>query len=260
MPSDSLQTVLDLIGTLRGPGGCPWDRAQSLEDILSDLVEEAYELEWAAARHGDAETLDEMGDVLFLLCFAVSVKRETNPSFTLDAIAGHAHEKIKSRHPHVFGDETAATPEESIAHWERAKARERAAGPGAGALAGVAGNLPPLRHAQKIQQRAASVGFDWERTEDIVAKIREELAELEDALRQGAGDAIRHEVGDLLFSVVNVARFLRIDSEAALVTTTSRFVRRFEALERLIADDGRRLSDMTLAEMDVYWERVKSSD
>src|SRR5512147_2593660 len=118
---DSLQRIFDLIARLRGPDGCPWDRAQTLDDVLSDLIEEAYELEWAGTHHGDAELLDEMGDVLFVLCFALAIKRETSPQFTLDALAAHAHDKIRGRHPHVFGDEHAGTPEESLVHWERAK-------------------------------------------------------------------------------------------------------------------------------------------
>jgi len=159
MPN-SLARVFDLIARLRGADGCPWDRAQTLDDVLSDLIEEAYELEWAGTHHGDADIFDEMGDVLFVLCFAIAIKRETSADFTLDAIAEHAYRKIHGRHPHVFGTEKAATPEESIVHWEQAKARERAL-KSQGTLDGIAGNLPALRHAVKVQERVAGVGFDW---------------------------------------------------------------------------------------------------
>ena len=255
--SDSMQRVFDLIARLRGPDGCPWDRAQKLDDVLSDLIEEAYELEWAGTHHGDAELLDEMGDVLFVLCFAMAIKRETSPEFTIDAIAAHAHDKIKGRHPHVFGTERAATPEESIVHWERSKAKERA-NKGAGTLDGIAGNLPALRHAIKVQERAAGVGFDWGEIAPVIAKLREEIDELEAALRSGDRDHVMHEMGDVLFSGANVSRFLKIDADEALQLSTSKFIRRFEAMEARIHADGKRLEAMTLDEMDAYWNRVKS--
>ena len=255
--SDSLERVFALIARLRGENGCPWDRAQTLDDVLSDLIEEAYELEWAGAHHGDAELLDEMGDVLFVLCFAVAIKRETSPAFTLDALAAHAHDKIHGRHPHVFGDEHASTPAESVVHWERAKAKERSRR-NAGTLDGIAGNLPPLRHAVKVQERAASVGFDWDELAPVIAKLREEIGELEAAIASGERDGITHEMGDVFFSAANVCRFLKIDADEALQLSTSKFIRRFDALEALIRADGRQLDAMTLAEMDAYWKRVKA--
>jgi tetrapyrrole methylase family protein/MazG family protein len=255
--TDSLVRVFELIARLRGENGCPWDRAQRLDDVLSDLIEETYELEWAGAHHGDAELLDEMGDVLFVLCFALAVKRETSPDFTLDAVAAHAHDKIKARHPHVFGEEHAHTADESIVHWERAKARERERRR-SGTLDGIAGNLPPLRHAVKVQERAASVGFDWKEVGPVLAKLREEIAELEAALAAGDRSAVGDEVGDVLFSAANVCRFLKVDADEALQTTTSRFIRRFQTMEAMIHAEGRRLESMTLEEMDAYWERVKS--
>jgi MazG family protein len=255
--ANQLDRVFALIARLRGEDGCPWDRAQGLDDVLSDLIEEAYELEWAGAHHGDQELLDEMGDVLFVLCFAMAIKHETSTAFTIDRIAAHAHDKIKGRHPHVFGDQRAHTPEESIGHWERAKVRERAQRD-AGALDGIAGNLPPLRHAVKVQERAASVGFDWSEVAPVLAKLREEIAELESAIAGGRRDAIQDEVGDVLFSAANVCRFLRVDADEALQATTSKFIHRFQTMEAMVRADGKRLESLTLDEMDVYWERVKS--
>ncbi|MDH4336341.1 MAG: nucleoside triphosphate pyrophosphohydrolase [Candidatus Krumholzibacteria bacterium] len=254
----SMQQLFALITRLRGENGCPWDREQKLDDVLSDLIEEAYELEWAGTHHGPGELLDEMGDVLFLLCFALSIRRETDPEFTLARVATHAHDKIKGRHPHVFGRETASTPEESIVHWEKSKAAERAKR-GEGALEGVAGNLPPLRHAVKILDRAGSTGFDWDEIPPVIEKLREEIAELEHALASGERAAIEDETGDVLFAAANVARFLKIDADEALQRSTSKFIRRFELMEGMIRADGRRFEDMTLDEMDVYWERAKSS-
>ncbi|HEX5133581.1 MAG TPA: nucleoside triphosphate pyrophosphohydrolase [Candidatus Krumholzibacteria bacterium] len=254
--AQSIENLFALIERLRGENGCPWDRAQRLDDILSDLIEEAYELEWAGTHHGPDELLDEMGDVLFLLCFALKVRRETDPEFTLARVASHAHDKIRGRHPHVFGDASASTPEESIVHWEKSKADERARR-GERALEGVAGNLPPLRHAVKILERAGSTGFDWDATPPVIDKLREEIAELEEALAGGERDRIKDEMGDVLFAAANVARFLKIDADEALQQSTSKFIRRFELMEGMIQADGRRFEGMTLDEMDVYWERAK---
>lgn len=254
----ALAQLFDLIARLRAPDGCPWDRAQRIDDVLSDLIEEAYELEWAGAHHGDSELLDELGDVLFLICFALAIKREESPDFTLGRVASHAHDKIKGRHPHVFGNERADTPDESVVHWERIKAEERTK-QGVGALEGVAGNLPPLRHAVKIQERAGAVGFDWDEAAGTVAKLREEIDELEAALRSGIRAEIEDEMGDVVFAAANVSRFLKIDADEALRQSTSKFIRRFSAMEAMIRADGRRFEDMTLAEMNGYWERAKVS-
>jgi MazG family protein len=261
--ADALQRLFHLIARLRGPDGCPWDQAQKLGDILADTIEEAYELEWAATHLSRTELLDEMGDLLFLVCFAIHVARETDQDFNVAHIATHAYEKIYGRHPHVFGDAKAETPEESIVHWERIKAGEREnkkESDDESALHGIAGNLPPLRRAEKVQERAASVGFDWDNVSDIVKKLREEVDELESALQSGERDHIHNEVGDLFFSVVNISRYLKLDADRALNRSTSKFIHRFQSMEQLIHKDGRKLPEMTLEEMDAYWERVKAED
>jgi MazG family protein len=254
----ALTPLFDLIARLRAPDGCPWDRAQRLDDVLSDLIEEAYELEWSAREHGEHELFEEFGDVLFVFCFALFIKHETSPNFTLAALADYAHDKIKARHPHVFGDARAETPDESLVHWERIKAEERTQ-KGGRALDGVAGNLPPLRHAVKIQERAGAIGFDWDDAAGTVAKLREEIDELEAALRTGLRDDIEDEMGDVVFAAANVSRFLKIDADEALRRSTSKFIRRFNAMEAMVQGDGRRFEDMTLAEMNAYWERAKAA-
>lgn len=258
-PDDAraLARLFELIARLRAPDGCPWDRAQGLDDVLSDLIEEAYELEWAGTRATATELLDEFGDVLFLLCFALSIRRETDPEFSLARAADHAHDKIKSRHPHVFGDARAADADESIVHWERMKSEERAK-KGAGTLDGVAGNLPPLRHAVKIQERAGAVGFDWDDVAGTMEKLREEVDELETALQNGVREEIEDEMGDVLFAAANVGRFLKIDTDEALRQSTAKFIRRFTVMESMIRADNRRFEDMTLADMNAYWNRAKA--
>ena len=256
---NAIDRLLSLIVHLRSENGCPWDREQKLEDILSDLVEEAYELEWACREH-PGELFEELGDVLFLVCFAAAVKRETDPDFSIERLALHAHDKIYNRHPHVFGDAKAGTSDESLVHWERIKTQERKRKNSNGDLFdGVAGNLPPIRLAEKIQERAASVGFDWDDYKEVFAKLHEELDELEESLERNDRDSIKEELGDLLFSVINMTRFLKIDASGALNGTTSKFVNRFRVMEGMIHADGKRLPDMTLPEMDEYWERAKAA-
>jgi len=258
---DSLRRLFDLIRTLRAPGGCPWDREQRFDDVLSDLVEEAYEVQWAASQGRDDEIQDEMGDVLFLVCFALVIRQESDPDFTLDVLARQAYDKIYRRHPHIFGDQSAETTQESVAHWERIKAAERRMLAGdAGAMHGIAGNLPALRRAEKIQERASATGFDWNNVTGVIAKIREEIGELEEAVAREKRTAIASELGDVLFSAVNAGRFLKIDVEGALNETNARFTRRFRAMERCIEEDGKKMSSLSLEDMDEYWKQIKRDD
>jgi MazG family protein len=197
-----------------------------------------------------------MGDVLFVLTFAIALVQEKDPSVTVEKIASDVHTKIKRRHPHVFGDAVATTTGESLAHWNRIKAEEK---DGQTSLfSGVADDLPPMRKADKIQRLAADRGFDWPDTTGILRKIREEANEVEASLSGESEERIREEIGDLFFSVVNLSRFLNIDGEAALERTNAKFVERYQAMETLAANEGRRLEDMTLEEMDTFWERTKN--
>jgi tetrapyrrole methylase family protein/MazG family protein len=257
-----LDKLFELVRRLRGENGCPWDRAQTVETILSDLVEEAYELQWARASLTRREVLEETGDVLFVLVFAVALLQETDAEFDLDHVAALAHEKIKRRHPHVFGDAVARTPSESLTHWNRIKAEEKKGAPGGKRSFGdVPGNLPPIRRAEKIQRIAAEAGFDWPDTDGILAKIREEVDEVEELLARRTGEdvteALADEIGDLYFSVTNLSRFLDVDPHASLEHANAKFIARYRLMEDLAVRDGRRLTDLTLEEMDRYWDKAK---
>jgi len=219
----------------------------------------------------------EAGDVLFVLVFAIALVREKEPSVSVDTLASSVYSKIVRRHPHVFGDAVARTENESLAHWDRVKAEEKE--PDAPPFEGVAGNLPPMRLADKVQRLAARSGFDWPDTTGIFEKIEEEIREVKDAVARmqadahgddhtaakpaGSGnsiDRLREEIGDLFFSVINLSRFLNIDGEAALAQANAKFIARYRAIEALAEADGHRLEDLTLEQMDVYWERTKKTE
>ena len=259
MKNDDLQHLSQLIDVLRGEDGCPWDREQKAEDILSDLVEEVHELQWAHAEGNAAGVLEESGDVLFVAAFALKLLGEAYEGLTVERAVAQVHEKIVRRHPHVFGDKSAGSKEEGLAHWNRMKAAEKEHR-GQDELADIPGSLPPVRRAEKIQRRVARFGFDWADTRGIFAKLREEIDELEDAVdRDDRVETVR-EVGDLIFSVINLSRFLEIDAEQALTDTNAKFVRRYRSMKGLIAADKKNLDAMTLEEMDRYWERAKREE
>lgn len=261
MQNGALQKLFDLIATLRGENGCPWDRVQKPDDVLSDLIEEAYELQWARASGSEGDLLEELADVVFVLTFAIALIQEEHPDYTLERLVDVAHEKIKRRHPHVFGDEVARTREEGLAHWDRMKEEEkRDRTPAKDIVADLPANLPPMRLAEKIQKRAARNGFDWPNTEGILEKIREETSELEAALSKSAPGSREDELGDLFFSVINLCRFLHIDPDKALARTNAKFVRRYRRMAELAQADEKSLSEMSLDEMDSYWVRAKLSE
>ncbi len=250
----------DVMRQLRGPGGCPWDREQSLATLKSCLLEECYEL-LAAMEGEDLEAhAEELGDVLLQVVFQ-AVIREEQGAFTLDDVAWRLVEKLERRHPHVFGTTAVDNAEAVLRNWEQIKQAERAAAPPAArsALAGVPAALPALLQAQRVQSKASRVGFDWPEAAGPRAKIDEELAELEQAVAAGDQAAMTAEMGDLLFSLVNLCRFLKIDAEEALRGSTGRFSNRFQWIEAALAAGDRQMRDCTLAELDALWERAKAA-
>jgi len=248
--------LLDLADRLRGENGCPWDRAQTLESLRPYLIDETSEV-LAAINSLDGENLaEELGDLLFhvlLVCRAA----EGEKSITLEKIARSSEEKMIRRHPHVFADVKADGVGVVLENWEKIKAREKKKARPSSLFSDPLPDLPALRRARRVQEKAARVGFDWETPEAVLPKIREELEEAEAEL--AAGDRVRREeeLGDLLFSIVSLARLLEIDAELALQRMINRWIRRFQRMEERAAGEGRSLKEMTLEEMDCLWEGVK---
>lgn len=242
--------------TLRGEGGCPWDRERTLDDIVSNLVEETYEL-LHAERAGDLDGVrEELGDVVFLVVFAHELLLERVDVPLADIVAA-VHRKIVSRHPHVFGDERAETPAESQAAWDRAKRRERAVRSTGGILDGIPYDLPPIRRADVVQRRSTAVGFDWPDIAGIVDKVREESDELLEAVDSGDREHVKSEIGDLLFTVIHLAGRLDVDPDSALATTTAKYTRRFSEMEREAGERGLDLESMDIDEMERLWQAAK---
>ena len=253
-PRYNIYDLKNLMGLLRGPGGCPWDSEQTHESIRRNLLEEAYEAA-EAIDNGDTELLlEELGDVLMQVVFHADIA-EKSGRFDLDDIADETCKKLIRRHPHVFGDVRAKNGVESLSFWEDIKRKEKQHDSASDAMRSVARSLPALWRAEKIQKKAAKVGFDWPEYSGALEALRSEIRELEDAIKSG-GD-VEDELGDLVFSAVNVARFFEIDPEQALWLSCEKFISRFSRLEEAARDSGRRLEDMTLGEMEDLYQQVK---
>jgi tetrapyrrole methylase family protein/MazG family protein len=249
------ERLVQIMATLRAPGGCPWDREQTRESLKAFLIEEAYEVLEALNQGGGERLQEELGDLLLQVVFHAQVAAELG-EFTMREVLASVTDKLIRRHPHVFGETRAETAAEVLANWERLKQAERGGVTQASALSGVPKALPALLRAQRLQDKAARVGFDWAETSQVLQKVEEELAELKGATGQGS-EAVEAELGDLLFSLVNLARFLNLNAEEALRKCIERFTRRFRHIETAIAERGRSLSESSLEEMDALWHEAK---
>ena len=267
LPAEPLARLLAVMAWLRDRRhGCPWDIEQTFRTIAPYTIEEAYEVADAIARDDLPALKEELGDLLLQVVYHAQMAHEAG-AFDFTAVAAAIADKMVDRHPHVFGDATAATAEAQTVSWEARKAAERAAkkkgddARPAGALDGIALALPALLRAEKIQKRAARVGFDWKETGPVIDKIEEELGELRAELARSniAADRLTDELGDVLFAVANLARHLKVDPEAALRATNDKFERRFRHIERRLAEAGRTPSDATLEEMEALWQEAKGS-
>jgi len=248
-----------IIEVLRAPGGCPWDIEQTHESIRRNLLEEAYEVCEAIDENDPEHLKEELGDLLMQVLFHARIEEEKG-GFNLDDVADASVKKLIYRHPHVFGDVTVEGSGDVIKNWDELKKKEKSQTTVTKTMTDVAETLPSPWRAEKIQKKAAKAGFDWPDADGALDKLHEETSELETAIGEGNAAHIEEELGDLLFTVVNIARFTKTDPETALHKSCEKFIRRFNYVEQEAERSGGRLSDMSLEEMDKLWEQSKKSE
>jgi MazG family protein len=251
---DGVARLQKIVSRLRAPDGCPWDREQTHSSLRPLLVEECHEVIDAIERADDANLREELGDLLLHVVMHAQLADERG-AFTLEEIAATICEKMIRRHPHVFGDKLAADSEAVLKQWEQIKREEK--GNDAGLLDGVARSLPALLRSQTLQKKAARVGFDWPDVEPVYNKLAEEIGEVREAFDQNDPAAVEAEIGDLLFSAVNLARKLGVDAETALAGANKRFSSRFRHIEQALRAEGREVEGTSLEELDLLWEQAK---
>ena len=256
-PGASLSRLVDIMDRLLAPGGCPWDREQTLDSLRPYLVEETYEVIDALSRGDVAHHCEELGDLLMQIVFHAAIRRAEG-AFGIDDVVAGISDKLVRRHPHVFGDARGVdTPDKVLAQWDEIKAAEKSASPKR-VLDGIPAG-PALVRAQKIGQRCGKVGFDWPGWEGSFAKVEEEVREVRAAIEAKDAAQTHAEVGDLLLAAVNLARKVGVDAENALADATTRFERRFRVVEDRLAERGRTPRESTLEEMDALWDDAKKS-
>jgi MazG family protein len=261
MPRMSKRTFDDLVKlmtTLRGPNGCPWDRKQTLPDLKPFVIEEAYEVVDAIDQDDRRALNEELGDLMLQAVFIAELTREEGTFDIYDSITA-IHDKLVRRHPHVFGDVEAGNAETVLVNWEKLKQDERKA-ENKSVLSGVPQSMPALLKASRLTEKAARVGFDWRRTEDVFDKLDEEIGELREAVANGDQAHIHEELGDLLFTIANIARKVNVNPEEALQSTNRKFMRRFASMETQVRERGQNLDQLQLEEMDRLWDEAKAAE
>jgi len=249
--------LVKVVERLRGPDGCPWDREQTRDSLIPFLIEEVYELIDAFKKNDYAGMKEELGDLLFQIVLHCRLAKEEGMFDISDVIKGITDKMIR-RHPHVFGNRRVRTSYEVIEQWRKHKEKEGKESESA--LGRIPESLPSLIKAQKIQERASRVGFDWNNIDDVMNKLEEEMGEFKSALKRKDREEIEDELGDIFFVLVRISNFLNINPEFALQRTINKFVDRFTNMEREASRQGRSLSEMSLQEMDIIWERIKGKD
>lgn len=264
------QRLLEIVAALRAPDGCPWDRKQTPESMRKHLIEETYETIDAINENDHEHVCEELGDLLMLVSLIGQMYAEQD-IFTMEDVCERVNEKLVRRHPHVFGNVSVGSADEVVQQWNQIK-RDKEGRVEPGLLDSVQRGLPALERAHKLQRKASDVGFDWPTLQGVVEKIHEELAEVQDAIRVRSGGErfeqgrsteeihqpdVEREIGDLLFSVVNLARYMEVDPAIALNRTNTAFVNRFRHVENLARDSGRELQEHTITELEAYWQDAK---
>ena len=251
-----INDLVDIVEILRSPDGCPWDREQDHKSIRRDFLEETYEVIEAINKDDKDLLLEELGDVLLQVVFHTQIEREKG-TFDLSDVADGVCKKMIERHPHVFGDVNVTTSEQVLDNWDVIKKRTKSQKTQTESMLSIPREFPALMRADKVQKKAAKVGFDWDSVEGAFQKVHEELDELKEAVMMGAQDNAREELGDLLFSVVNVSRFIKVDSEEALTGATDKFIDRFSKVEKMADERGLVMKETSLEELDKLWDEAK---
>lgn len=248
--ADSFLRLVKIMDELRE--GCPWDRKQTIQTLRSLTIEETYELA-DAITDGDWKGIkEELGDMMLHILFYARIGREQG-QFTIDEMINGICEKLIHRHPHIYGDVKVRDEEDVKKNWEQLKMKEGKTS----VLSGVPVSLPAVVKATRIQEKAKQVGFEWDDKSDVWKKVEEEMAELQEAVKEGSADKMEDEFGDVMFSLINYARFLQVDAEGALERTNKKFIYRFQQMEHMAAAAGKKLDELTLAEMDAMWNTIK---
>jgi tetrapyrrole methylase family protein/MazG family protein len=253
---EAFEELAAIMRRLRGPGGCPWDGEQTHDSIKPYLIEEAYEVVEAIDARDDRELCAELGDLLLQIVFHAEMARQRR-AFDIADVIRAISEKMVRRHPHVFGDTAVSGADEVVRNWSRIKSEERQAAQDSSALAGVPRAMPALLRAQRLGEKAGHAGFDWSDAAGVLAKLREELDELDEAMAHGDRAQAEAELGDLLFAATSLARHLRVSSEAALTGAADRFSQRFRRMEAALAARRRDMHDATPEELDALWQESK---
>lgn len=251
--------LVDIIAKLRSGDGCPWDREQTNDTLKSGLIEEAYEVLEAIDLKDDAKFEEELGDLLMQVVLNAQIAKDEG-RFDISGVIQRINEKLIRRHPHVFSDLQVKNAQEILINWDRIKSEERAGKDENSILDGIPINLPALIQARKVQSRASRVGFDWNKAEDVIKKVEEEVDELKEGISNQDQGNIVEEIGDIIFSIVNLSRFLNVEPEEALRNTTAKFIRRFKQMETQITCNGKNITDYDLAELDKIWDSIKESE
>ena len=262
MLSSNFKDLIGIMEKLRSDDGCPWDKEQTHESLKSCLIEEVYEIVDAVDSRDPEQLKEELADMFFLIIFYCKIADDSK-NFNINNVLEVCLDKMTRRHPHVFGDKTVDGASEALSQWNEIKKQEADAKKGTktnenkSIVDNIPKHMPALQKAQKLQKKVAHVGFDWEVIEDVIAKVHEELDEVKDAIDNKGREQIAEEIGDLLFAVVNLSRFLKLDSEDLLRKSISKFIGRFKKVEMRVADAGRKIEECSLKELDHIWNKIK---
>ena len=254
--STAFKKLTEIVDTLMGENGCPWDKVQTRESLKPYLVEEAYETLEALDNNNPEEIKEELGDLLYQVLFHAKISENKNEFNITDVVESISH-KMVHRHPHVFKEENLETPEEVVTQWEEIKSKEKGKANRESVLDGIPPHLPGLLRAQKLQKKAAKQGFDWDKIDDVFDKLDEEVAEFKEAILSGKETDMTSELGDIIFVLVNIAKFKKIDAEEALRATNNKFIKRFQYIEAEVTKRGKTLKETSLEELEKYWQEAK---